>query len=86
MLHNVYVNVNRAAIVNRAVRKSSRPAGRAIKKGDMPSPFSLPLRQDYFSASNTRCVMSSTLPSPLILRYCGGDTFAEGSPLLAQSE
>lgn len=59
-------------------KQKKRPEGRFLD--------CLVQRVDYFNASNTRAVISSTFPTPRILRYFGGATLAAGSPLAAQAE
>lgn len=56
------------------------------KSGPWAAFFVVVSTTDYFSASNTCAVISSTLPTPEIFRYFGGATFAPASPLAAQSE
>lgn len=61
-------------------RKQKRPGKtQAVSVSDVD-------RAAYFSASNTLAVILSTSPTPEILRYFGGATLAEASPLAAQSE
>ncbi|CAM3215349.1 hypothetical protein CUTA107171_16165 [Cupriavidus taiwanensis] len=75
---------NRAAVrsstcaCRKGRNKKKRPEGRFLD--------CLVQRVDYFNASNTRAVISSTFPTPRILRYFGGATLAAGSPLAAQAE
>ncbi len=60
---------------------------RAIKNPPEEGGFRLPVKAealDYFSASNTRSRISSTVPRPEMRRYCGAFNDVVASPFFAQ--